>query len=73
MLRPETRVVHWYASGAGARAAEELDPTRVMADAHRQPFCALALSTVQGRRFLDTPALAPVPDAGQKAPGRAPA
>jgi hypothetical protein len=43
VLRPETRVVHWYASVRTEGVIERVDPAYVRAHADRQLFSALAL------------------------------
>jgi len=42
ILRPETRVVHWYASVRTKKVAPLVDPDYVRAHADSQPFSALA-------------------------------
>jgi hypothetical protein len=51
VLRPETRVVHWYASVRTAKIVPKIDADYVRRNCRRQLFCALALSTVENRPF----------------------
>jgi hypothetical protein len=43
LIRPETRVVHWYNSGRTRRLVPKIDPAYVRAHARHQLFSALAL------------------------------
>jgi len=47
VLRPSTRVVHWYASVRTKDIAPQIDPDYVRAHAHEQLFSALARRFVQ--------------------------
>jgi len=48
VVRPETRVVHWYASVRTAKLVPRIDPAWVRANRERVLFAALAAPFVEG-------------------------
>ena len=47
MLRPETRIVHWYASVRTRTRVAAIDPAWVRAHADRQPYAALVRASIR--------------------------
>ncbi len=47
MLRPETRIVHWYASVRTRTDLSAIDPAWVRAHADRQPYAALVSTSIR--------------------------
>lgn len=63
MVRPETRVVHWYASVRCAELLPRVDRDWVGKNRHEVPIAALLTAVMDGRRQAPRPRVVPRPAA----------